>query len=168
MKNRLIALVIGVALLAGTGVFVVQRAYANGSEKKPVDFEYKDLSGKKIKLSNYRGKIVVVDVWATWCGYCVSEIPGLIDLQAEATKAKKPIQIIGISVDQNTGALTNFVQKNKINYPIINVKSKTVKPFGDVYGLPTKFIINKDGVIVDKIIGAIEKDDLEKRIEKYR
>ena len=159
--------IIGLLLLILiTGALTVP-AFAQGAAKKPIDFTLKNTSGKKVKLSNFRGKVVLVDVWATWCGYCVQEIPGLIDLQQSTTDEKLPLQIIGISVDKNKDDAKQFAKKHKINYPILFAEDKAMKPFGQIYGLPTKFIINKDGVIVDKIIGAVEKDALKKRLDKY-
>lgn len=159
--------IIGLLLLALITGTLTATAFAQGAAKKPIDFTLKDTSGKKIKLSSYRGNVVVVDVWATWCGYCVNEIPGLIDLQKEASDEKLPVQIIGISVDTNKDAARQFAKQHKINYPVLFSEDKAMKPFGQIYGLPTKFIINKDGVIVDKIIGAVEKDALKKRLDKY-
>lgn len=166
MRSRLLTIIAMAALLAVCGFVVAYRADAKDT-KKTVNFTLKDVNGKTVKLSQYRGKVVVVDVWATWCGYCVREIPGLIALQDEATKQKLPLQIIGVSVDTDKAAVKKFANEKKINYPILYGDDKALKPFGQIYGLPTKFIVGKDGMVVDKIIGAIEKDDLQKRLQKY-
>ncbi|HEY3376878.1 MAG TPA: TlpA disulfide reductase family protein [Armatimonadota bacterium] len=159
----------GVALLAlVVGLGALQYAHAaTATGKKPVNFTLTTVNNKKISLSDYRGKVVVVDMWATWCGYCVREIPGLVALQREATAAKQPLQIIGVSVDADRDDVRQFVAANKINYPIAYNDEKAMRPFGEVYGLPTKFIIDKQGVLVDKIIGAVEKDVLQKRLAPY-
>lgn len=167
MKARHLWLISGLLLVAATtGLVLANRADAENT-KKTVDFSMKDLNGKKVKLSHYRGKVVVIDVWATWCGYCVREIPDLIDMQADAAKNKTPLQIIGISVDDNKGAVKAFAKKHDFTYPVLYAEDRGMKPFGEIYGLPTKFIIDKNGVIVDKIIGAVDRKDLEKRLEKY-
>lgn len=167
MKTRFTLILLGVLALAMlTGLWVQHRAEAE-SAKKPVNFTLTDVNGKKVKMSSFRGKVVVVDVWATWCGYCVKEIPELIEMQSEAKHKKRPIQIIGISVDEKKNDVKRFAKERKINYPVLFAEKKAMKQFGEIYGLPTKFIINKDGVIVDKIIGATTKSDLEKRLAKH-
>ncbi|HEY3418596.1 MAG TPA: TlpA disulfide reductase family protein [Armatimonadota bacterium] len=168
MKARnLLLLVVLVVLVVGVGLLTQYRADGKAPSKKTVDFTLKDVNGKPVKLSDYRGKVVVVDVWATWCPYCVQEIPDLMDIQAQATKEKQPVQFIGIAMDSDRSPVKPFVTEHKMNYPVLYGEKKALKPFGDVYGLPTKFIIGKDGVIVDKIIGAREKSDLQKVLGKY-
>jgi len=168
MKTRHLALLLIAALLLG-GIAVVSHFRASAAEqtKKPLALTFPGIDGKPVKLADYRGKVVVLDVWATWCGYCVREIPELIDFQKEATKAKQPVQLIGISVDRNKKDVQAFVKKEKITYPIAMGDQKSLKPFGSIPGIPVKFIINKQGVIVDKIIGATDKKTLRKRVEKY-
>lgn len=165
MKKRLLSLlVVALALVAISFGVMSVRAQAAA---KPVDFSLKDVDGKTVQLSDYRGKVVIIDVWATWCGYCVKEIPDLVALQAKATKNKTPLQIIGVSMDDNKGAVKTFSAKKDINYPILYGTENALKPLGDVYGLPTKFIISKDGVVVEKIVGARSAAELERTVQKY-
>lgn len=168
MKTRILPAIIGIIVLAITlGVFSFQSIYAAGPKKDPIDFSLKDTTGKTVKLADYRGKVVVVDVWTTWCGFCVREIPDLVALQEEMTKQKKPVQLLGISMDDEKETVTNFLAKHPINYPILYGEEKGMRPLGSIMGYPTKFIIDKHGVIVDQIIGAIPKAELTKRILKY-
>ena len=168
MTNRAIAALAMLAIFAAVvGFQVTQRASAQSPAKKPIDFALKNTAGKTVKLFDYRGKVVVVDVWATWCPYCVEEIPGLVSLQADALKNKTPLQLIGISVDDDRDAVKDFIKKQPMNYPVVYADSAQMKPFGDIDAYPTKFIINKDGEIVDKIIGALSRKELEDTLAKY-
>lgn len=165
MKSRY-WLLLGLLVLVGAGVAIFnQRADAKDPSKKPIDFTLKNVEDKDVKLSDYRGKVVVVDVWATWCHFCVQEMPELITLQKEYTEDKKPVQFIGVSVDRDKAAVKDFVQEHKVNYPTVYGTQKALEPFGDILGLPTKFILNEKGVIVCKIIGATDKATLKKKID---
>jgi len=168
MKTRSIALVVMLALIAiGASLFAYQSADAKGPKPKPIDFTLTNTDDKKVKLADYRGKVVVIDVWATWCGYCVRETPDLIAVQEEATKNKQKLQLIGISVDEDKEAVKEFVEKHGVNYPILYAEKDAMKQLGEVYGYPTKFILNEKGVIVDTIVGAVDKATLKKRLAKY-
>lgn len=167
MKMRnLVLLLIAALLLAGTMIVSHFRASAAEPTKKPLALTFPQLDGKPLKLADYRGKVVVLDVWATWCGYCVKEIPELIEFQQDADKAKQPVQIIGLSVDRDKKDVQAFVKEEKIEYPIVMGDQKSMKPLGSIPGIPVKFIINKKGVIVDKIIGATDKKTLQKKVEQ--
>ena len=169
MKKRNVLVLAGLAVLVlAIGViFFCHQSDAQGSGKKPIDFTLQDINGKTVKLSTYRGKVVIVDVWATWCPYCVQELPNLIRLQNDAIKTKKPLRVIGISVDTDKSAVPQFVKDHGINYPVLYSEKQAMKPFGEIYGLPTKFIIDKKGVLVDKIIGAVDEHELAQRAARY-
>jgi peroxiredoxin len=165
---RINVVLLTLALLALLGALcAAYRANAQEPGKKPVDFSLPDITGKTIKLADYRGKVVVVDFWATWCGFCVREIPEITSLQAEAIKHKTPLQFIGVSVDRDKEAARRFAQDHKMNYPVVYNDPRATSAFGNVTLLPTTFILNKQGVIVDKIIGAVSQDELQKRIAPY-
>lgn len=127
-------------------------------------WELKDVDGKTIKLADFKGKVVILDFWATWCPPCRAEIPSFVDLQ---TKYKdKGLQVIGISMDEGGPAvLKPFIEKNKINYPIVIGTQKTTEDYGGIEGIPTTFIINKEGKIVGKHVGLTSKEEFEKEIE---
>lgn len=172
MKINYVVLAALVALLVGGALLT--RYSADGKESdKGLDFTLKDTEGKSVTLSDYRGKLVIVDVWATWCGYCVREIPDLIAIQEQAykdagkDKKDAKLQIIGISVDSDKAAVKPFVKEHKINYPVVYATKDALKQFGEIPGLPTKFILDKKGRIVEKIIGAREAAELQKIIEKH-
>lgn len=126
------------------------------SDKKAADFRLKTLEGKEIKLSDFRGKIVIVDFWATWCPPCRKGIPDLISLQEEY---KKDLVVIGISLDQQNTIkdLKPFIENYKINYPVVLGDEKVVKDYGGINAIPTSFIIDQKGNIVDSHIGLVPK-----------
>lgn len=126
------------------------------NDKKAADFNLKTLDGKNVKLSDYRGKIVIIDFWATWCPPCRKGIPDLISLQEEY---KKDLVVIGISLDQQNTIkdLKPFIENYKINYPVVLGDEKVVKDYGGISAIPTSFIIDQKGNIVDKHIGLVPK-----------
>lgn len=168
MNQRSLYITLFVIALVVVGATLIQRQTSTSANKPAViDFTLNDITGESVKLSAYRGKVVVVDVWATWCGYCVREIPDLIALQQEAIKAKQPLQFIGISVDRDRQVVKTFTREQRINYPILYADPIQMAPFGEITGYPTKFIVNCHGEIVDTIIGSLTKDELESRIRKW-
>ena len=167
-KRHMIVLAGSLCLLLAAAVITgLSHASAANSGNKPIDFTASGPNGTTVKLSDYRGKVVVVDVWATWCGYCVREIPGLIQLQQEAIANKQPVQLIGVSIDKSHGAVDNYMKHTAFNYPVVYVDDPLMKIFGDLPGVPDKFIFNKDGVMMERLVGAMDKADLQKHIDKY-
>ncbi|MFA6596901.1 MAG: TlpA disulfide reductase family protein [Ignavibacteriaceae bacterium] len=149
-------------LLASVTFFVfIMFLFSNSSlaqEKKAPDFSLKSVDGKIIKLSDYKNKVVIIDFWATWCPPCRRGIPDLIALQKEF---KKDLVVLGISLDTDTkGDVPAFVKDYGINYPIVYGDNTTAKLFGGVSGIPTSFLIDKKGNIVDKHVGLVPKETL--------
>jgi peroxiredoxin len=166
MKIRIVTALVAAALVVG-GVSILPGLFAQTPEKKPAEFTLKSVDGKTVKLADYRGKVVLVDVWATWCPPCRREIPEIIKLQNEVTKEKLDVVILGISVDRSKSALPKFIKANKINYPILLAESKAMESLGEVEYIPTKFFIDRKGVVRDSAVGGMTKDDLKKKLETY-
>src|SRR5947207_150316 len=115
------------------------------------DLKAKDLDGKEISLDAYKGKVVLLNFWATWCGPCRAEIPSLIRMQ-EAYKER--LQIIGMDVDDdNEEQLRAFVKKQGINYPVARTSDTVRLAYGGIAALPTVFVINRDSKVVQKHVG---------------
>jgi thiol-disulfide isomerase/thioredoxin len=114
-------------------------------------FQLKDLDGKDLNLDASKGKVVLLNFWATWCGPCREEIPGLIALQ---DRYKDRLQIIGLVVDDDDEKeIRGVVDAEKINYPIALADGKTRFEYGGIAALPTVFLINADGRVVQKHVG---------------
>ncbi len=133
------------------------------NQKAPA-FTLQDVNGKKISLSDYKGKVVIVDFWATWCPPCRRSIPDLIDLQK---KYKNKIAVIGISVDMDTRSdVAPFVKKNKINYKVLYATPEVVQAYGNIDAIPTSFIIDQHGNIVTQHVGLTPKETYINEINK--
>lgn len=131
---------------------------------KAPDFSLMGCNGKKIKLSAFKGKIVILDFWATWCAPCRAGIPDLIGLQ---NKFKKDLVVIGISIDTQTkDDVIPFIKNAGINYPVAYGTLEVTQLFGGIDGVPTSFVIDKNGNIVDKHIGLVPISDYTDTINK--
>lgn len=136
-----------------------------GTTKAP-DFSLKTSSGKTIALSKLRGKIVVVNFWATWCGPCRAEIPGFSKVYEKYRS--KGLEIVGISLDQGGwNDVKPFVKKFNISYPIVLGNDRVAQQYGNIDAIPTTFIVDKDGNIVGRHIGYMKEEDFENTIKSY-
>ncbi|MGA3006624.1 MAG: TlpA disulfide reductase family protein [Opitutaceae bacterium] len=125
-----------------------------------------DASGKPVSFSQFKGKVIVLDFWATWCPPCRSEIPGYVKLQDKYKD--QGLVIIGVSVDQDgPDVVKKFMADFHVNYPIVMADDKIIQAFGGVEGIPTTFIIDRAGKIRDKKVGAMATADYEKVLLQY-
>jgi peroxiredoxin len=125
-------------------------------------FEMHDISGKVASGSDWKGKVVIIAFWATWCPPCREEIPTFIALQQ---KFKDRLQIVGISEDDDPPEkVLNFAQQKGINYPIVMATSALIDQYGGVPALPTAFLIDTQGRVVQKHVGLTAPDDYEREI----
>ncbi len=127
------------------------------------DFSLPGLTGQKLDLSSYRGKVILLDFWATWCDPCRDEIPHFVDLQNKY--GGQGLQIIGVSMDDGPEPVRDFYQRFKMNYPVVMGNAKTGELYGGVLGLPIAFLIGRDGRITAKHIGATDIPVFEKEIK---
>lgn len=125
----------------------------------------RNLKGGLIDLSHYKGKVLVINFFATWCPPCVKETPEIVELQREL--GSNGVQVFGISVDDTKDVLAPFIKKNQINYPIAMYNPDLSPTFGDIEGIPTTFIINRQLQIVDRFTGYTNKSDFYNRIKKW-
>ncbi len=128
------------------------------------DFSLPDLTGNKLELSSYRGKIVVLDFWATWCDPCRDDIPHYVELQNKY--GGQGLQIIGVSMDDEPEPVRDFYRQFKMNYPVVMGTAQTGELYGGVLGLPIAFLIGSDGRISAKHIGATNVSVFENEIVK--
>ena len=112
------------------------------------DFKLDTLDGKPLSLAEYKNKVVLLNFWATWCGPCRAEIPDLVELQ---NKYKDQLQIIGLVVDDDDeDAIKKFVEQNDINYPVAIATEELRSNYGGIPALPTSFLLDAQGRVVQK------------------
>ena len=186
MKKTAFILVI-VAVLVAVVYYVdkktrLQPAAANMTSPEPgaaaagkpaPDFSAQNLDGKDVTLADYKGKVVLVNFWATWCDPCRIEIPWLIDMQNKY--GSKGFTVLGIAMDdEGKSVVAPFLAKERfdvngeklpMNYPIVIGNDDIADKFGGLFGYPTSVLISPDGKIVKRITGIISEDEITKAIE---
>lgn len=160
MMNRILISILLVLILS---IFSKDNIVYAAENKKAPGFSLADTNGKLVKLSDFKGKIVIIDFFATWCGPCRKGIPDLIDLQKEFGKK---IVVIGISLDQQKNEVAPFIKKMGINYPVVFGTPEVAELYGGVDAIPHSFIIDKKGKIVDQHVGLVPKSDYSALLKK--
>ncbi len=158
-------LLIGFGLMRGRAGQAVLLAEAGkmGARKPAADFQLADLDGNPVRLSALRGKVVLLDFWATWCPPCRAELPHFKELYA-AYKGKG-LEMIGLSAGEDPQTVKPFIQANRIAYPIAIATSEIEQAYGGIRGLPTTFLIDKQGRIARKYVGYQDKQIFEQEIQ---
>ena len=162
------------AVILVSGLYLVNRywiapalrtqAMSGGDHPDAPPISLTDIGGKKLDLADYKGKVVVLDFWATWCGPCRIEIPGLVEMQAKY--AKQGFSVIGISLDDEPGPVVEFYKEFKMNYPVAVGTQRIGELYGGVFGLPTTFLIGRDGRIYAKHTGAVPSSVIEDEVQQ--
>jgi cytochrome c biogenesis protein CcmG/thiol:disulfide interchange protein DsbE len=166
MSSRRI-LIYGVVALCLLGLYIAGRRKAaapkvTASSNLAPDFTVNDIDGKKLTLSDYKGKVVLLDFWATWCTPCRAEIPAFVEMQQKY--GSQGFQVVGISMDDNAKPVHEFYRDYKMNYPVAVGDDKLAQSFGGVLGLPVNFIIDREGRIHAKYLGATDVAVIDKAV----
>jgi thiol-disulfide isomerase/thioredoxin len=140
-------------LKAGAAPMAAIETAACPANAKPANFNFtlQDIAGKPVKLADYKGKVVLLDFWATWCGPCKVEIPGFIDLYARYKP--KGFEVVSVVLLDKFENAKPFAEKMKMNYPVLNGDPKQDAlddAYGPIFGLPMSFLIARDGRICAK------------------
>ena len=137
---------------------------ASAQDSRPAQLTLKDIQGRYIRLSDYRGKVVLINFWATWCPPCRAEIPDLIRLQREY--GSRGLQIIGVTYPpQKLAEVRRFVRKAKMNYPVGLGTKQTKLLFSPSESLPLTIVISTDGTIRDIIEGILLPEEFQQKIK---
>ena len=137
----------------------------SGNERKPApDFALKDADGKTVRLSDYKGKVVLLDFWATWCGPCKLEIPWFTDM--EHARKDKGFEVLGVSMDDNGWEdVKPFLAELKVNYRVVIGDDAVANAYGGVDSLPTTFLIDKQGRIAAIHVGLTGRKEFEDGVD---
>ncbi len=127
------------------------------------DFSLEGMNGQPLNLSAYKGKVVLLDFWATWCVPCRSEIPHFVNFQEKY--GPQGLQVIGISMDDGPKPVRQFYDEMKMNYPVAIGTESMAQSYGGVLGLPITFLIDRDGRVYKKHIGEVDMSVLEQEIQ---
>ena len=137
------------------------------ADAKPANFDFtmKDVEGKDVSLQSYKGKVILLDFWATWCGPCKVEIPHFIEFQQKY--GAKGLQVVGISVDDPVDKLAPYVKEMGMNYPVLQGLGHDAvqDAYGPILGIPVSVMISRDGKICATHTGLTGKDVFVKEIE---
>ncbi|MBZ2183309.1 MAG: TlpA family protein disulfide reductase [Bryobacter sp.] len=132
--------------------------------KKAPEFKLKDSDGKLVSLASYKGKTVLLNFWATWCGPCKVEIPWFIEF--ENKYKDKGLAVLGVAMDEEGWEVIKpYIAEKKVNYRILAGDDSTAQLYGGVDSLPTTFLIDKDGMIAGVHVGLVSKSEYEKDIQ---
>ncbi|HOJ02385.1 MAG TPA: TlpA disulfide reductase family protein [Bacteroidota bacterium] len=133
--------------------------------KQAPPFSLENTEGKTVKLEDLKGKVIVLNFWATWCPPCRAEIPDFIKVYDKYKS--KGVEILGVSLDHKGWEVVRpFVKSNKINYPVLLGDQRIAQAYGNIRSIPTTFIIDRKGKVVDQHVGAMSEKDLVKLFEK--
>jgi thiol-disulfide isomerase/thioredoxin len=172
-RTRNVVGVFLLALLIAGGIYAVLRRRSEEREQHiralanrvpAPEFSLTDLEGKPLQLTAFRGKIVLLDYWATWCAPCKIEVPHLVELQKKY--GSQGLQIIGISMDDDSAPVETFARDLAINYPVALGNAPLAQSYGGVLGLPVAFLIDRNGRIVKRMDGDAKFQGLDSEIAR--
>jgi len=177
MKRNIVVvsvLIVTVAFMIYAGARRSRAGLAGGNVQKLAgevkgriapEWELNTLEGKPVKLSDYRGKAVLLNFWATWCEPCKIEMPWFVELQKEY--GPQGLEIVGIAMeDTKNDAIAAFAKEMGVNYTILRGKEAVGEAYGGVEGLPTTFFIGRDGKLVDQSTGLVSRSEIVDHIKE--
>lgn len=156
-------------VLSSIFILVILLGCGKSSQKKNprpgFDFDLPDLNGKIVSLEDFKGKVLVINFWATWCPPCEEDMPKLNQLQKRYKN--EGLVVIGIALDKDSLNLVEpFVREKRIGYPILRGNEEVLGTVEDFSGVPTTLIVDPKGDIKKKYDGSFDKDDLEKSLKE--
>lgn len=131
----------------------------------PLDFTVKDMNGADVHLASYKGKIILLNFWATWCPPCIVEIPWLVELQGTY---KDDLVVLGVSIDDTAEALRPYAEKMQMNYPVLvgAQRQDMQDAYGPLFGIPVSVFVDREGTIARRHSGIVSKEQIEEWIKE--
>ena len=167
--------VVGVVAALGLGVLTLP-AFLDSESHPPgagaackaegaanLGLSMKDMNGAEVKLADHKGKVILVNFWATWCPPCLAEIPEFIKVYDE--KKGEGFMILGVSTDDTPDQLKAFASEKKVTYPLLLITPEVEDAYGPLFGLPTSILIARDGSVCKRHFGPMSKEQLEREIK---
>jgi cytochrome c biogenesis protein CcmG/thiol:disulfide interchange protein DsbE len=130
-----------------------------------LDFTVKDMNGANVRLADHKGKVILINFWATWCAPCKTELPAFVELYDRYKD--KGLVILGVSADDDAETLRSFAAEWKLNYPILVGRDEEdlLDAYGPLFGYPTSVIVGRDGAVCARHVGPASKEDFEREIK---
>jgi len=128
-----------------------------------LDLTLKDMNGHAVRLADYKGKVILLNVWATWCGPCQLEIPELVETYAKYKD--QGVVVLGVSLDDTAEMLREYAPKKQMNYPLLLMQDDFDAAYGPIFGVPITFFIDRDGTITRRHFGPVSKEQVDREIK---
>jgi cytochrome c biogenesis protein CcmG/thiol:disulfide interchange protein DsbE len=155
--------ILSISFVLAVFLFTVCAAQPEKRQKAP-NFSLQTQNGKVIELSKLKGKVVLVNFWATWCPPCRAEIPDFIEVYN--TYKSKGFEIVGIALDEEGWSkVAPYIEEVKMNYPVVLGSEKVIQQYGGIKAIPTTFIIDKKGYIAGSQVGLLSKELVEQKLK---
>ena len=167
MRKAVLILIV-IAVVVGLYELARHQSARNGGPAGSIGtvaapFALTTIDGKPLDLASYKGKVVLLDFWATWCVPCQSEIPHFVEFQNNY--AAQGFQVVGISMDDGPDPVRPFYQQYKMNYPVAMGSTQLAQSYGGILGLPVTFLIDRNGKIAANYRGQTETSVIQQRLE---
>lgn len=165
--KHIVVLAMGMALLSGLGSAPPASAQTRNpaAYRTAPNFSGVDLDHRQVNLAAYRGKVVLLNFWATWCAPCLTEVPRFAEWQ-QKYGGPRGLQVVGVSMDDDEPPVRTFYQKHRLNYPVVMGDEKLGELYGGVLGLPVTFLIDRNGKIRFKHEGVTDLNIIEGEIHE--
>jgi len=160
----LLLILFGLLYLYGKNKYPKQEDVGSNLGQYAPNFETEYLNGDKFVLYDLRGKPVILNFWATWCPPCVREMP---DLQRFYDQNKDNIELVGVNLQEDKKTIEKFIKKINVTFPIVLDKDGEIERNYNLLLKPSTYFIDENGIIVDKKIGELSREDLEERTKKF-